>query len=167
MISKKQALRFILLANFILLAHIAIPHHHHHLQICYSADACAHEQAAEPLAIPNADCASQASSQLPSAHSAASHSHPAYPDPANSAHHHTALCCLSEFVLSSSYHTYRLYPILPAASALHLPLFLLPENHLCRVAPVSLILAGPAPFPDSFYTSIASASIGLRAPPII
>ncbi|MGE4569194.1 MAG: DUF6769 family protein [Bacteroidales bacterium] len=134
MISKKQALRFILLANFILLAHIAIPHHHHHhLQICYAADSCTHQQESEPHGTADSDFA----------------------------------CCMSEFVPISSNPSFRLYPILPAASALHLPLFLLPENHLCRVAPVSLIQAGPAPFPDSFYTSIASASIGLRAPPII
>lgn len=40
MITRKLALGFILLANFILLAHIAVPHHHHHLQICYAADSC-------------------------------------------------------------------------------------------------------------------------------
>lgn len=37
---KKVALVFILLANIILLAHAAIPHHHHDLQVCIDHKLC-------------------------------------------------------------------------------------------------------------------------------
>lgn len=143
MITRKQALGFILLANFILLAHMAVPHHHHHLQICYAADSCTHHRPSDCHDAPN-------------------------PDPAHPAHHHADNCFLGEFVPALQNHTFRLCHFAHLGhSTLHLPLFLLPANDSKGAVPFRIVQAEQWPVLTRLYTSVAHASLGLRAPPTV
>lgn len=158
MITRKLALGFILLANFILLAHIAVPHHHHHLQICFASDSCSHQQASERHDAANSDCACPCAS-----HSGAGHS-----GSENPGHHHANSCSLGEFVPASQNHTFRLSHFVSLGhSPLHLPLFLLPGTECKVAAPVRIVQAEHWPPLTRLYRSVAYASSGLRAPPIV
>ena len=43
MIKRTTAVAFLMLANFILLAHAVVPHHHHNKQVCLEKTHCIHD----------------------------------------------------------------------------------------------------------------------------
>lgn len=143
MIKRTTAIVFILLANLILLAHAVVPHHHHKKQVCLTNSHCINELYAYDNGT-NHD----------------SHSHDGESNSED--------CFLKVPIVISSNQwkvDFKLYNTSDNSGLddFHYNLF---NNSAKLLIPVFSSFYYEQ-FPDNSYTIFVSASLGLRAPPVV
>jgi len=144
MIKKRTAIFFLLLANIVILAHAVIPHHHHENQICVEINKCQTNCDAHQHSISQKDCHHQGQNN-------------------------SACCVLKQVVYLPSNHENHDFKCLNSTDK-----HLFANNFLTVLNNPELFLFAPKTvsktqiqLKNSFQITFVSASVGLRAPPVV